>query len=71
MRSALYAELIIGRAFARPVGYRAPYGPASPRAQAKSFDPHCDKTTRRANQQNLSSPSRENISLSPSGKSLI
>jgi hypothetical protein len=51
--------------------YRAPCGPASPRAQAKSFDPHRDKTTRRANHQNLSSPSRKNIPLSPSGKSLI
>jgi hypothetical protein len=49
----------------------APCGPASSHAQAKSADPSRDKTTRRANHQNLSSPSRKNISLSPSGKSLI
>ena len=31
----------------------------------------CDKATRRANQQNLSIPSRKNISLNPSGKSKV
>jgi hypothetical protein len=31
----------------------------------------CDKTTRRANQQNLSSPFAKNIPLNPSGKSVI
>jgi hypothetical protein len=44
---------------------------ASPRAQAKSSDPGRDKTTRRANHQNLSSPAAKNIPLNPSGKSVI
>jgi hypothetical protein len=52
-------------------GAIAPSGPASPRAQAKSSDPGRDKTTRRANHQNLSSPVAKNIPLNPSGKSLI
>jgi hypothetical protein len=45
--------------------------PASAGAQAKSSDPNRDKTTRRANQQNLSSPFAKNIPLNPSGKSVI
>jgi hypothetical protein len=44
---------------------------ASPRAQIKSRFATRGKTTRRANQQNLSSPPRKNISLNLSGKSVI
>jgi hypothetical protein len=49
----------------------APYGPASSRAQAKSSDPTAAKQPDGQITQNLSRPSRKNISLSPSGKSLI
>jgi hypothetical protein len=40
-------------------------------AQAKSFGPGRGKSTRRANQQNLSSPLAKNIPLNPSGKSSL
>ena len=44
---------------------------ASSRAQAKSRDPAATKQPDGQITQSLSSPSRKNISLSPSGKSLI
>jgi flagellar basal body rod protein FlgC len=44
---------------------------ASHPLQVKSSGAACGKTTRRANQQNLSRPRRKNISLSASGKSLV
>jgi hypothetical protein len=44
---------------------------ASLRAQVKSGGATCGKTTRRANQQNLSSALTKNILLPPTGKSLI
>jgi hypothetical protein len=47
------------------------YGSASTRVQAKSSDPNCDTTTRRANQQNLSSLVAKNIPLNASGKSAL
>jgi hypothetical protein len=43
--------------------------PVSLGAQAKSSCHGCGKTTRRANQQNLSSPAGKNIPLNTSGKS--
>jgi hypothetical protein len=44
---------------------------ASTRVQAKSSDPDCVTTTRRANQQNLSSLVAKNIPLNASGKSAL
>jgi hypothetical protein len=43
----------------------------SPCAQAKSAEASRDKTTRRANQQNMSSPLAKNIPLNLTGKSAL
>src|SRR5450756_2187308 len=63
--ASLYPTNLTGPLLSRPSS-RA----ASPRAQAKSSSNGCDKTTRRANRQNLSSPPCKNILIFRSGKSV-